>query len=163
MEAAQSSTHIFSESKFRQLGLCPELVDVIEHEDRFGLSAPTHVQRLAVPAILNGKDVIVKSETGSGKTLSFLLPVVELLLRMRPNVSRSDGTYCIIIAPTRELALQIFQSLQQLIVQGSFYWLVAGQLAGGEKKKSEKARLRKGLNFLVATPGRLLDHLQVRY
>ena len=56
--------------------------------------------------------------------------VMEMLLRMRPNVSRSDGTYCIIIAPTRELALQIFQFLHQLIVQGSYYWLVAGQLAG---------------------------------
>jgi superfamily II DNA/RNA helicase len=56
--------------------------------------------------------------------------VVEFLLRRRPNVSRADGTCCIILAPTRELALQIFQSLHQLIVQGAFYWIVAGQLAG---------------------------------
>jgi len=74
-DVARSSDHIFSESKFGQLGLCKELVSVLEHEDRFGFKAPTHVQRLAVPAILRGRDVIVKSETGSGKTLSFLLPV----------------------------------------------------------------------------------------
>ena len=74
------------------------------------------------------------------------------------RVTRDDGTKALIIAPTRELCLQIYEVL--VFVAKACVWLVPGCIIGGEKKKSEKARLRKGITVLVCTPGRLLDHLR---
>jgi ATP-dependent RNA helicase DDX31/DBP7 len=98
----------------------------------------------------------VKAKTGSGKTLAYLVPVVQLLYDMR--IKREEGAYALVLAPTRELCLQINEVLTKLVKP--FHWLVPGTVLGGEKKKSEKARLRKGVTILVCTPGRLLDHLQ---
>lgn len=128
--------------------------------DGFGLKAPTRVQSLTVPLALSGKSIIVKSETGSGKTLAFLLPIIHALLRSHDSHSldRSHGTRAVIITPTRELAQQIYGVLSRLCQP--FPFIVPGIIAGGEKRKSEKARLRKGCTVLVATPGRLLDHLR---
>lgn len=74
------------------------------------------------------------------------------------QLQRSDGVIALILTPTRELALQTFEVFSLLMK--SFVWIVSGCVMGGEKKKSEKARLRKGVNVLIGTPGRLLDHLQ---
>jgi ATP-dependent RNA helicase DDX31/DBP7 len=101
--------------------------------------------------------LVVKSETGSGKTLAFLLPVVAQLLE-EASADRADGgTRALVVAPTRELATQIFGVASRLVQ--AFPSIVPGLLCGGEKRKSEKARLRKGCALVVATPGRLLDHL----
>jgi superfamily II DNA/RNA helicase len=129
----------------------------------FGLQRPTRVQRLSVPHALARDGLhscLVKSETGSGKTLAFLLPLVQDLLRLNDAapVSRADGTLALVLAPTRELCQQIHTVAVRLTQP--FHWLVPGIVAGGEKRKSEKARLRKGVTLLVATPGRLLDHLR---
>eukprot|EP00941_MAST-03F_sp_MAST-3F-sp1_P004369 g4369.t1 len=123
-----------------------------------GLKCPTRVQQLAIPLLLQGRDVFVKSETGSGKTLAYLLPLIQRLTNRAQRTQRKDGTYVIILSPTRELCGQILDTLE--LVLKPFHWIVSGGVSGGEKKKAEKARLRKGITILVATPGRLLDHLR---
>lgn len=104
-----------------------------------------------------GKDVLVRSQTGSGKTLAYALPVVEKLQEIRPKINRDCGILAVIIVPTRELAIQTYELFQKLVKP--FTWIVPGVLMGGERRKAEKARLRKGINILVGTPGRLVDHL----
>jgi ATP-dependent RNA helicase DDX31/DBP7 len=134
--------------------------------DGFGLSRPTRVQRLFVPPALAGRSLCAKSETGSGKTLAFLAPIVhDLLTRQQKQgggggggMSRSSGLFALVLAPTRELCQQIFTVASRLLQP--FPFLVPGLVAGGEKRKAEKARLRKGVSLLVATPGRLCDHLR---
>lgn len=150
-----------------------------------GITKPTSIQRAALPVLLPkhgpsgdaSRDVFIQSQTGSGKTLSFLLPIIQDLLPLSSlsYIDRSVGTLAIIIAPTRELASQISEVLDTLLKlrlrpiddtgEGSAAprltrWLISGLLIGGSTRTHEKARLRKGLPILVATPGRLLDHLQ---
>jgi ATP-dependent RNA helicase DDX31/DBP7 len=120
---------------------------------------PTRVQKEAIPAFIKGSDLLVRSETGSGKTLSYIIPILDALVKLPNKISRADGTFVVVIAPTRELVVQIVEDVQSITRQG-MNWIVPGFLIGGEKKKSEKARLRKGVTILVATPGRLLDHLR---
>lgn len=147
------------------------------------IQKPTSIQRSALPALLatptdpsSSRDVFIQSQTGSGKTLSFLLPIIQDLLPLSSlsYIDRSVGTLAIIIAPTRELAKQISDVLERLLTlrlrskedsDGTSTdrltrWLVSGLLTGGATRTHEKARLRKGIPILVATPGRLLDHLQ---
>ncbi|KAI8942549.1 ATP-dependent RNA helicase dbp7 [Plenodomus lindquistii] len=132
------------------------------------LKAPTAIQKAAITQLVkDDSDAFIQAETGSGKTLAYLLPIVQRLMELSANmkkrqadkdVKRSSGLFAIIMAPTRELSKQIALVLEKLL--GCAHWLVATTVIGGEKKKSEKARLRKGINILVATPGRLLDHLE---
>ncbi|KAH8885045.1 DEAD-domain-containing protein [Thozetella sp. PMI_491] len=120
-----------------------------------GFKNMTEIQRRAVPPGLAGKDLLGAAKTGSGKTLAFLLPVVEMLssLRFKPR----NGTGAICIAPTRELALQIWSVARELLEHHS---QTSGIVMGGANRSSEADKLGKGVNLLVATPGRLLDHLQ---
>jgi len=74
----------------------------------------TKVQQLSIPFILNGRDCLVKSATGSGKTLSYLVPILQMLQLIEPKINRCDGIYSLIIVPTRELVVQCFQSLTLL-------------------------------------------------
>ncbi|KAF2873364.1 ATP-dependent RNA helicase DBP7 [Massariosphaeria phaeospora] len=135
---------------------------------KMNLKAPTAIQKAAITQLVkDDSDAYIQAETGSGKTLAYLLPIVQRLMELSANmkkrkvddaVQRSSGLFAIILAPTRELSKQIALVLEQLL--GCAHWLVATTVIGGEKKKSEKARLRKGINILVATPGRLADHLE---
>eukprot|EP00002_Diphylleia_rotans_P000425 TRINITY_DN10226_c1_g1_i1.p1 TRINITY_DN10226_c1_g1~~TRINITY_DN10226_c1_g1_i1.p1 ORF type:complete len:827 (+),score=179.87 TRINITY_DN10226_c1_g1_i1:177-2657(+) len=147
---------IFAAKTVQDLGLKDELTNSIKTV--LGIEKPTRIQQAAIPVILQGKDVLVKSETGTGKTLTYVIPMVNRLLNREVKVDRSEGTLALIIAPTRELGLQIYEVLQKIL--RPFIWIVPGLIMGGEKKKSEKARLRKGISILVATPGRLADHLE---
>lgn len=104
-----------------------------------------------------GKDILLRSQTGSGKTLAYALPIVEILQAIRPKITREGGIKAVVIVPTRELAIQTYELFLKLVKP--FTWIVPGVLIGGEKRKAEKARLRKGINILVGTPGRLVDHL----
>ena len=113
----------------------------------------TDVQRAAITA-LAGRDILEgAAKTGSGKTLAFLVPLLELLFRER--WSKADGLGALVVSPTRELALQIFDVLRTLGVQHD---LSAGLVIGGKDRHEEAQRIR-GMNVLVATPGRLLQHL----
>lgn len=113
----------------------------------------TEIQAAALPYALRGADVLGAAPTGSGKTLAFLLPILEMLYRQR--WSAVDGLGALVVSPTRELAMQIFEVLRQI---GGAHTFSAGLVIGGKDVKHEQERLRK-MNILVATPGRLLQHL----
>ncbi|EEQ30806.1 ATP-dependent RNA helicase dbp7 [Microsporum canis] len=153
---------------FTSLGLSPELAAHLL--TKLKLKNPTAIQKSSITQLLKENcDGFIQAETGSGKTLAYLLPLVQRLMNLSgpknteggkgatTPIHRDSGLFAIILAPTRELCKQISVVLDGLL--NCAHWLVAGTVIGGEKKKSEKARLRKGLNILVATPGRLADHL----
>ncbi|KAJ2899783.1 hypothetical protein MKZ38_002796 [Zalerion maritima] len=123
--------------------------------DEMGFETMTAIQRRAIPPGLAGKDILGAAKTGSGKTLAFLIPAVEILssLRFKPR----NGTGVIVVAPTRELALQIFKVARELMEHHSQTF---GIVMGGANRRAEAEKLSKGVNLLIATPGRLLDHLQ---
>ncbi|NWH56871.1 DDX31 helicase, partial [Geococcyx californianus] len=139
---------VFTTDSFSQLDLHPHLVSTINTVLK--ISSMTSVQKQTIPVLLQGKDALVRSQTGSGKTLAYGIPLVQSLQGMKSKIQRSDGPYALILVPTREVGGLFFP----------FAWIVPGVLMGGEKRKSEKARLRKGINILISTPGRLVDHIR---
>uniref|UniRef100_R4G333 ATP-dependent RNA helicase n=1 Tax=Rhodnius prolixus TaxID=13249 RepID=R4G333_RHOPR len=146
---------LFSAKTFESLGLLhPHLVANLEQ--LFNIKTMTIVQQSTIPVLLSNKDALVRSQTGSGKTLAYAVPILNFLQAVRPKISRRDGVKALVVLPTRELALQTYECFQKLV--RAFTWLVPGILIGGEKRKSEKARVRKGITVLIGTPGRLLDH-----
>lgn len=153
---SKKTEEIFSSKDFKDLDLHPFMITNLE--ERFQITQMTTVQQRAIPHLLSGRDIMVKSQTGSGKTLTFAVPVVQHLQSLMPKISRMDGVLALVIVPTRELVIQCFETFKKLV--NPFQWVVPGCLMGGEKRKSEKARLRKGMNILVCTPGRLLDHIR---
>ncbi|KAF3930438.1 hypothetical protein ABW20_dc0104234 [Dactylellina cionopaga] len=148
-------------SAFSTMGLAPTLASHLVQS--MNLKTPTSIQQTAVPQLISSNsDAFIQAETGSGKTLTYLLPIVQRIYAATINgdkLHRDSGCFAIILAPTRELGRQIYTVLMQLLSHQSLHWLVPILILGGEKKKSEKARIRKGGNILVATPGRLADHL----
>jgi ATP-dependent RNA helicase DDX18/HAS1 len=117
----------------------------------------TQIQSMAIPPLLAGKDLIGAAKTGSGKTLAFLIPTLELLHKAK--FTTRNGTGAIIIAPTRELSMQIYGVCKELCTAGK-HSQTYGLVMGGANRKTEADRLAKGVNIIVCTPGRLLDHLQ---
>jgi ATP-dependent RNA helicase DDX18/HAS1 len=115
----------------------------------------TPIQEKSIPQLLRGKDVLGAAKTGSGKTLAYMIPAVELLYKAGFNIK--NGTGVLVIAPTRELALQNYNVAKDLL---SCHSKTHGVVMGGAKKSTEANMLKKGINLLVATPGRLLDHLE---
>ncbi|CAN6308862.1 unnamed protein product [Urochloa humidicola] len=115
----------------------------------------TQIQARSIPHLLEGKDVMGAAKTGSGKTLAFLIPAIELLYHLR--FSPRNGTGVIVVCPTRELAIQTHNVAKELMKNHS---QTLGYVIGGNNRRSEADQLAKGVNLLVATPGRLLDHLQ---
>lgn len=153
---------IFTETKLDDLDdLHPYLIQNLEQN--LGIQKLTKIQSLAIPPLLKTRfdskrhDLIINSGIGSGKILSYVVPIVNNLALMEPKINRTAGIYALVLLPTRELAAKISEIFSQLC--RSFLWVVPGILTGGERKKSEKARLRKGLNILITTPGRLIDHM----
>ena len=110
----------------------------------------TDVQRAAIPHSIAGRDLVVCARTGSGKTLCYLIAIIERLYQER--WSRLDGLGALLIVPTRELAIQAFEVLRSF---GGMHDLSAGLLIGGKNVKFEQERIR-GMNILICTPGRLL-------
>ena len=125
--------------------------------DEMGFKTMTDIQAKTIDQLLEGKDLMGSAKTGSGKTLAFLLPVVELMYKLK--FMPRNGTGAIIISPTRELSMQTFGVLQELL---KYHHHTYGLIIGGSNRKEEAKKLAKGINILVATPGRLLDHLQVK-
>ncbi|KAL2127458.1 hypothetical protein VTI74DRAFT_10693 [Chaetomium olivicolor] len=137
---------------FSELNLSEKTMKAIEE---MGFTKMTEIQRRGIPPLLAGKDVLGAAKTGSGKTLAFLIPAIEMLssLRFKPR----NGTGAIVVTPTRELALQIFGVARELMKNHSQTY---GVVIGGANRRAEAEKLGKGVNLLIATPGRLLDHLQ---
>ncbi|KAK7066280.1 ATP-dependent RNA helicase ddx18 [Halocaridina rubra] len=123
--------------------------------ENMGFKEMTEIQAKAIPPLLEGKDLRGTAKTGAGKTLAFVIPAVELLskLQFKPR----NGTGIIIISPTRELSMQTFSVLSE-VMQGRSQ--TYGLIMGGADRRAEAEKLSRGINALVATPGRLLDHLQ---
>jgi ATP-dependent RNA helicase DDX18/HAS1 len=115
------------------------------------------IQLQSIPECLSGNDLVGAAKTGSGKTLAFLIPIIEILVKVQ--FTRKQGTGAIIISPTRELSLQIYGVLRD-IMDNTGFPQTHGLVIGGANRRSEAEKLAKGVNILVATPGRLLDHLQ---
>ncbi|MEK7381169.1 MAG: DEAD/DEAH box helicase [Gemmatimonadota bacterium] len=137
---------------FSSLQLHPSLHRGIED---LGFTRPTPIQTEAIPPGLAGQDVLASAVTGSGKTAAFLLPIMHQMLS---NPRR--GTRALILTPTRELAAQILESLQDL---GKHTQISAAAIFGGVGMGPQEAAFRRKVDFLIATPGRLLDHLQYDY
>ncbi|KHJ33326.1 putative atp-dependent rna helicase dbp7 [Erysiphe necator] len=144
---------------FTNLGLSTRLATHLSL--KLSLKAPTAIQKAAIPLIIkNDDDAFIQAETGSGKTMAYLLPIVQRIIEISSQgiqLHRDSGLFAIILAPTRELCKQIATVLDKLLRCAP--WIVGTTVIGGESKQSEKARIRKGINILIATPGRLLDHL----
>ena len=121
-----------------------------------GFEKMTQIQAKSIPDCLAGNDLVGAAKTGSGKTLSFLIPIIELLTKVQ--FTRKQGTGAVIISPTRELSLQIYGVLRDLMEHAG-YLQTHGLVMGGANRKAEADKLIKGVNILVATPGRLVDHL----
>ena len=147
-----SSKTSSSETTFAQLGLEPSLLNAL-HELKFTI--PTPIQADAIPAGVAGEDIIGIAQTGTGKTLAFGLPMLQRFIR---NGNRSRGR-ALIILPTRELALQVDESIQAI---GRPFGLRTSVLIGGAPIRGQLASLRANPDIIVATPGRLIDHLQSR-
>ncbi|KAF8973095.1 DEAD-domain-containing protein [Flammula alnicola] len=182
VKATAPSNAPLDSSTFSGLGLNPLLISHLT--SKMVIQKPTAIQRASLPILLStsaekcARDVFLQSQTGSGKTLSYLLPIIQDLLPLSSlsYIDRSIGTLAVIIAPTRELAKQISDVLEAILKMRLrseddstsqpdtstqlTRWLVSGLLVGGATRTHEKARLRKGVPILVSTPGRLLDHLQ---
>jgi ATP-dependent RNA helicase RhlE len=137
---------MFPAMKFAELGLSPKSLAAL---DRAGFEAPTPVQAQAIPPALQGKDVIGSAATGTGKTLAFALPILERLEGKR-------GTRALILAPTRELALQIGAELERF---GHGRHVRSAVVIGGVGMSPQIQAFQRGVEVIVATPGRLNDHL----
>lgn len=122
--------------------------------DKLGFTQPTAVQQAALPLALEGRDLIVGAETGSGKTLAFVLPMLQHFL---DQPSPNTGTRGLILTPTRELAEQVCQSIRDL---AAFTRIGTMTVCGGTSFKEQAAAMRKNPEVLVATPGRLMEHLE---
>ncbi|KAF3068606.1 ATP-dependent RNA helicase DBP7 [Trichoderma lentiforme] len=158
-EPEPTNAPLLTVANFGSLTISSRLVEAL---GKMNLERPTAIQQKVIPHMLSSSsDAFVQAETGSGKTFAYLLPILHRVLLLsaggEQQIHRDSGTFAIIVAPTRELAKQTHTVLEQLI--RPFPWLVSTAITGGESKKAEKARLRKGISFLVATPGRLADHI----
>ena len=141
---------------FEHLGLSNHLLRAISDQ---GYIKPTPIQERAIPVILSGKDVMGGAQTGTGKTAGFVLPTLQKL-EIHANSSTSPAKHPIrtlILVPTRELAVQVYDSIK---VYGKYLSLRSTVIYGGVSIDSQISALRSGVEILVATPGRLLDHIQ---
>ena len=134
---------------FDSLGLSPNILKALTKK---GYSKPSPIQEKAIPAVLKGRDVMAAAQTGTGKTAGFTLPILDILSKGKAPASKQART--LIITPTRELAAQILESVE---TYGKFLDLTSIVVFGGVKINPQIKRLQKGVDILVATPGRLLD------
>ena len=139
---------------FAELGLSARSLAAL---DRAGFEAPTPIQTRAIPSALQGKDVIGCAATGTGKTAAFLLPILERLARPHPTAKR--GTRALVLAPTRELALQIGAEAQRFGTHGKDHAVRSAVVIGGVGMGPQSDAFRMGVELIIATPGRLNDHL----
>ena len=140
---------------FENLGLSADMLRAVSEE---GYTVPTPVQAQAIPYILQGRDVLAGAQTGTGKTAAFALPLLQRLASA-PAPAQAQGRRpirALILTPTRELAAQVEESIR---VYGKRLSLTSAVIFGGVNINPQFAMLRKGVDILVATPGRLLDHL----
>lgn len=135
-------------TSFAALGVIPVLTEVLNKQ---GIKVATPVQEKAIPAIFKGRDVIAKSQTGTGKTLAYLLPLVQRIQTER------DEVQALILTPTRELSKQVFDVLKSL---ASVRGVDAADVIGGRTIENQIQKLKRNPHVIIGTPGRLLDHIR---
>lgn len=145
------SASFFSKTKFADLDINENLKKGLAEK---GFKYLTEIQDKSIKPLLEGRDILGKARTGSGKTLAFLIPALESLLQLR--FQPKNGTGAIVISPTRELASQIYDVLREI---AKHLTQTHTLVMGGANRKQEASKLQKGMNVVVSTPGRLLDHL----
>ena len=141
---------------FSNLGLSPSVYLPLA---RLGYTKPTPIQVAAIPAVLTGRDLLGRAQTGTGKTAAFGLPLIDRLLVRDPRPIQPRKPRAVILVPTRELALQVHASL---VKYGASANLRATAILGGVSINPQIQALHRGSHVVVATPGRLLDHMQQR-
>jgi len=129
--------------------------DLLKATQRMGFAHPTPIQRAAIPPLMQGRDILATAVTGSGKTAAFLLPIPHHLLGKRRGTTRA-----LVVAPTRELAAQIAEHLRDL---AGHTGITGAAVYGGVGMGPQEQAFRRGVDVLIATPGRLLDHFQYPY
>jgi ATP-dependent RNA helicase RhlE len=139
---------------FSQLGLSAELLRAVADQ---GYATPTPIQRQAIPLVLQGGDVLAGAQTGTGKTAGFTLPLLQLLAQTGAAPGGHRSIRALILTPTRELAAQVHESV---LTYGKYVPLRSEVIFGGVNINPQIRSLRKGVDILVATPGRLLDHVR---
>ena len=137
---------------FNNLGLSAPLLKAIKEQ---GYTKPTPIQEQAIPVILNRKDILAGAQTGTGKTAGFTLPMLELLNRAKPTKGKHQ-IKALILTPTRELAAQVGESVE---LYGKHLPYKSTVIFGGVKINPQIVALRRGVDIVIATPGRLLDHV----
>jgi ATP-dependent RNA helicase RhlE len=135
---------------FKQLGIDENILKALDAE---GYAHPTPIQEAAIPAMLAQKDVLGCAQTGTGKTAAFAIPIIQLLSQTPVNEKRRK-IRSLILTPTRELAIQIEESFK---AYGKFSRLYSTVIFGGVGQKAQTDALQRGVDILIATPGRLLD------
>src|SRR5207344_3179371 len=140
-----------SEVRFEDLGLSPGLLRAVTDS---GYTKPTPIQARGIPPVLAGKDIVGIAQTGTGKTASFVLPMIEILARGRAKARMPRS---LILEPTRELAAQVAESFERY---GKYNKLSMALLIGGVSFDDQDKKLDRGVDVLIATPGRLLDHFE---
>ncbi|EFJ40682.1 hypothetical protein VOLCADRAFT_77867 [Volvox carteri f. nagariensis] len=145
--------------KWEESGLPSLLIKAI---DRVGYKKPSPIQMAAIPLGLQQRDVIGIAETGSGKTAAFVLPMLSYIMRQPPMTeeNEADGPYAVVLAPTRELAQQIEEETHKLAYYTNYR---IASVVGGQSIEEQGAKLRKGCEIVIATPGRLLDCIDRHY
>jgi len=141
---------------FESLGLRAELLRAVSEK---GYSAPTPIQQQAIPPVLEGRDIMGGAQTGTGKTAGFTLPLLQRLMSSGKPVNGRRPVRALVLTPTRELAAQVYESV---VVYGKHLPLRSAVIYGGVSINPQKQKLIKGVDILVATPGRLLDHVGQR-
>ncbi|MGA3013246.1 MAG: DEAD/DEAH box helicase [Bacteroidales bacterium] len=141
---------------FEDLNLIKPLLDSVSKE---GYTTPTKIQQQSIPHILSGKDLFGCAQTGTGKTAAFALPILQRLA-LDKNTLQTPGIKALILAPTRELAIQIDESFR---TYGAGTGLKCTCIYGGVSQQMQVTRLKRGVEIIIATPGRLLDLIQQRF
>src|SRR5690606_9146326 len=142
---------------FSELGLRAEILRSLAEQ---GYDSPTPIQQQAIPEVLAGHDLMAAAQTGTGKTAGFTLPMLQRLSTSEPGLSMARfRTRALILTPTRELAAQVYESVR---TYGKHLNLRAAAIFGGVSMVPQTKLLRGGIEIVVATPGRLLDHVAQR-
>jgi len=132
-------------SSFYGLGIAPKILEVL---DRMKFTVPTPIQHKAIPIAAEGKDIIGIAQTGTGKTLAFAIPIIQRLSQKKGN--------CLVLTPTRELAIQVDETFQKL---APLFGMRSAVIIGGAPMNPQVQALRRNPRIIIATPGRLVDHM----
>ncbi|MEY2772038.1 MAG: hypothetical protein RIQ38_2457 [Pseudomonadota bacterium] len=143
---------------FDELNLAPAILQAVREQ---GYDTPTPIQAQAIPAVLAGQDLLAGAQTGTGKTAAFTLPLLQKMLR-HENASMSPARHpvrALVLAPTRELADQVAENVKKY---AKYTQLRSVVVFGGIDMKPQTLQLKAGVEVLIATPGRLLDHIEAK-